>query len=96
MTDDVVQLAGDPRPLVAEGDLGEEFTLILELLDAQGQLVGGLPAQSQYPRGGVRRAQPPATPASGYVLVVASREVKGGLIRIRPLRRRGVSSNPQT
>ena len=55
MTDDVVQLAGDPRPLVAEGDLGEEFTLILELLDAQSQLVGGLPAQSQYGSGGIGR-----------------------------------------
>jgi hypothetical protein len=29
MTDDVVEFAGDPRPLVAEGDLGEEFPLFL-------------------------------------------------------------------
>ena len=43
VADDVVQLAGDPRPLVAQGDLGEELALLLELLGAHGQLVGGLP-----------------------------------------------------
>jgi hypothetical protein len=40
---------------VAEGDLGEELAFLLELLQAHGQLVGGLPSQSQYGSGCVWR-----------------------------------------
>ena len=55
VADDVVQLAGDPGSLVPQGDLGEELPLVLELLGAHGQLVGGLLAQSQHRAGDVRR-----------------------------------------
>jgi hypothetical protein len=37
VTDDVVQLAGDPRSLVPQGYLGEQLSLVLKLLGTQSQ-----------------------------------------------------------
>ena len=47
VADDVVQLTGDARPLVADCERGEQLPLLLELAGPQREFVGCLAAQPQ-------------------------------------------------